>query len=153
MTLCRRTSTPSCSARVAALGSGRTLKAMMTALEAEASSTSVSLIAPTPAWTILTLTFSVLNFSSCSLKASPAPPTSAFRISGSSLTVPAWSRSCNWLKVRRESRGGGAPQRRQAQSFDGGGGTGRRQHPPALVEHGAHLAEDRTDDEGVADAQ
>src|SRR3989304_3229815 len=88
MTLCRRTSTPSCSARGAALGSGRTLKAMMTALEAEASSTSVSLMPPTPAWTILTLTFSVLNFSSCSLRASTEPPTSAFRISGSSLTVP-----------------------------------------------------------------
>ena len=47
----------------------------------------------------------------------------------------------------------GFRQRRQAQNFDGGGGTGLRQHPPAVVEHGAHLAEDRTDDEGVADAQ
>jgi hypothetical protein len=46
------------SATSAALRSGRTLKPMMIALDAEASSTSDSLMAPTPLWMIRIFTFS-----------------------------------------------------------------------------------------------
>src|ERR1035438_4108982 len=47
MMVCRRTSTFSCSARAAAFRSGRTLNPMIMALDADASSTSDSLMAPT----------------------------------------------------------------------------------------------------------
>ena len=46
----------------AALRSGRTLKPMMMAFDADASSTSDSLIAPTPEWMMRILTFSSLSF-------------------------------------------------------------------------------------------
>ena len=62
MMVCRRISTFSCSASAAALRSGRTLKPMMMALEAEASSTSVSLMAPTPERITWTVTLSVESF-------------------------------------------------------------------------------------------
>ena len=51
-------STSSCSASSCALRSGRTLKPMMIALDAEASSTSVSVIAPTPDRSSFSRTFS-----------------------------------------------------------------------------------------------
>ena len=50
MIVCRRMSTFSCSASAAALRSGRTLNPMMIAFEADASSTSDSVMAPTPEW-------------------------------------------------------------------------------------------------------
>ena len=55
-------STFSRSATSAALRSGRTLKPMMIAFDAVASSTSDSLIAPTPVWMMRILTFSSLSF-------------------------------------------------------------------------------------------
>ena len=66
MTECSRMSTFSRSATSAALRSGRTLKPMMIAFDAVASSTSDSLMAPTPLWMIRTLTFSSLSFVSVS---------------------------------------------------------------------------------------
>ena len=55
-------STFSCSASSCALRSGRTLKPMMMAFEAEASSTSVSVIAPTPERSTFSRTFSFDSF-------------------------------------------------------------------------------------------
>ena len=62
MIVCSRTSTFSCSARAAALRSGRTLKPIMTAFEAEASKTSVSVMAPTPLLMTWMRTLSVDSF-------------------------------------------------------------------------------------------
>ena len=62
-----------------ALLSGRTLKPIITALNAEARLLSV-LIAPTPLWSILICTSSVDSFSSACLTASVEPCTSAFII-------------------------------------------------------------------------
>ena len=59
-------STFSRSATSPALRSGRTLKPMTIAFDADASSTSDSLIAPTPLWMMRTLTFSSLSFVSVS---------------------------------------------------------------------------------------
>ena len=50
------------SAALRALASGRTLKPIISALAADASITSDSVIAPTPAWTTATLTSSFLIF-------------------------------------------------------------------------------------------
>ena len=82
-------STFSRSATSAALRSGRTLKPMMIAFEAVASSTSDSLIAPTPVWMMRIFTRSSLSFASVSASTSADPCTSALMMSGSSFTPPS----------------------------------------------------------------
>ena len=89
MTRYRRMSTFSRSAMDFACASGRTLKPMMIALEADASVTSDSLIAPTPPWMTLTTTSSLESFTRLCFTASTEPCTSAFTMIGSSLTFPA----------------------------------------------------------------
>ena len=76
MIVCRRMSTFSCSASAAALRSGRTLKPMMMAFDADASSTSDSLIAPTPECSTRIFTLSFESFCSVSVSTSAEPPTS-----------------------------------------------------------------------------
>ena len=61
----------------------------MIAFEAEASSTSDSVIAPTPARITRILTFSVESFCSISLSTSAEPPTSVLMMMLSSLTSPS----------------------------------------------------------------
>ena len=80
MIVCRRISTFSCSASACALRSGRTLKPMMMAFDAEASSTSVSVMAPTPECSTRILTLSFESFCSVSVSTSAEPPTSALRM-------------------------------------------------------------------------
>src|SRR6266545_3751459 len=96
MTVCRRISTSSFSPRSTALRSGRTLKPTISALDAEASSTSLVEMAPTPAWSTETLTLSVESFDSASRSTSSDPCTSAFRTTASSLTSPSWMRLNSW---------------------------------------------------------
>ena len=81
-------STFSCSAISCALRSGRTLKPMMIAFDAEASSTSVSVIAPTPERNSLSRTFSFESLVSKSVITSTEPCTSPLRMTFSSF-VPA----------------------------------------------------------------
>ena len=69
--------------------SGRTLKPMMMALDAEASMTSVSVIAPTPPWMQRTRTSSLESFSSDCRTASTEPCTSALMMRFRSLIWPA----------------------------------------------------------------
>ena len=89
-----------------ALRSGRTLKPMMIAFDAEASSTSDSLIAPTPEWITRILTLSLDSFCSVSASTSAEPPTSALMMIGSSLTSPSLHllvqliRACRRLHLR-----------------------------------------------------
>ncbi len=101
MMVCRRISTFSCSASAAALRSGRTLKPMTMAFDAEASSTSDSLMAPTPEWITRTLTLSLESFCSVSVSTSAEPPTSVLMMIGSSLTSPASICLCSCSSVRR----------------------------------------------------
>ena len=83
---CRRISTFSCCASSAALRSGRTLKPMMMAFEAVASSTSLSVMEPTPEWMTLMRTFSVDMRTSESASTSTDPVTSPLMMSGRSFT-------------------------------------------------------------------
>ena len=87
-------STPERSAFSAATASGRTLKPTIIALDASASITSDSLIAPTALWITFTLTSSFESFSSDCLTASAEPCTSALTIIWSSLISPSfiWSK-------------------------------------------------------------
>src|SRR3712207_8194437 len=89
----RRISTASCFATSAARASGRTLKPMITTAEdddpacvAEPSSTSDSVIAPTPDRITFTLTRSVESFCKVDFNTSTDPCTSALMITSSSLT-------------------------------------------------------------------
>ena len=72
-------------------------------LDAAASRTSDSLMAPTPARSTRTVTLSVESFSSVSRNTSADPLTSAFRMSGSSLISPAAICLCNCSSVRQLS--------------------------------------------------
>ena len=101
MIVCSRTSTFSCSASASALRSGRTLNPMMMAFDADASSTSDSLIAPTPEWITRILTFSFDSFWRVSVSTSADPPTSVLMMIGSSLTSPACICLCSCSRVRR----------------------------------------------------
>ena len=94
-------STFSRSATSAALRSGRTLKPMMIAFDAVASSTSDSLMAPTPVWMIRILTLSSLSFVSVSASTSAEPCTSALMMIGSSLMSPSAICCCSDSSVRR----------------------------------------------------
>ena len=85
----------------AALGSALTLKPSTIALDAEASITSLSLIAPTELWMTFSLTSSVESRSSDSATASTEPCTSALRMSRSSLTSPVWICFCSPSRVMR----------------------------------------------------
>ena len=181
MIVCRRISTFSCSAAAAALRSGRTLKPMTMAFEAAASSTSDSLMAPTPAWMTRIVTLSVESFSSVSRRTSAEPLTSALRMIGSSVTSPA----AIFLMELFERDAAGLGQLHRALFFGavhddllGLGGIGnhlevvarfgqlfqtedfdRHGRPDflhllaAIVEHGADAAEDRAADEVIADTQ
>ena len=95
-------STFSRSATSAALRSGRTLKPMMIAFDADASSTSDSLMAPTPLWMMRTLTFSSVSFVSVSASTSAEPCTSALMMIGSSFMPP--SAICCLQRLEREPR-------------------------------------------------
>ena len=86
-------STFSFSARARAVASGRTLKPMTMALEAEANITSLSETAPTAAWMQWTRTSSLLSFSRDCFTASAEPCTSALTMMFSSLRSP----SAIWL--------------------------------------------------------
>ena len=74
---------------------------MIIALEADASVTSVSEIAPTEPWIISSLTSSVDSRASASASASTEPFTSPLRITLRSLTSPA---AIRWLKSSSETR-------------------------------------------------
>src|SRR5207244_4204893 len=87
-------STPFTCAWVAAFVSGLTLNPMTIAFDAEASMTSLSLIAPTELWITFSFTSSVDSRSSASASASTEPCTSALRMSRSSFTSPDWI--CFW---------------------------------------------------------
>ena len=73
----------------------------MMAFEAEASSTSLSLMAPTPARSTRIRTFSFDSFCIMSLSTSAVPPTSVFRMMLSSLTSPSFNCSCSCSSVTR----------------------------------------------------
>ena len=94
-------STFSRSATSAALRSGRTLKPMMMALLAVASSTSDSLMAPTAEWMILTLTLSSDSLASELASTSAEPCTSALTMIGRSLTPPSAICCCSVSSVSR----------------------------------------------------
>ncbi len=94
-------STFSRSATSAALRSGRTLKPMMIAFDAVASSTSDSLIAPTPVWMMRIFTRSSLSFVSVSASTSAEPCTSALMMIGSSFMPPSAICCCSDSSVRR----------------------------------------------------
>src|SRR5712691_5515039 len=102
MMLCVRMSTCSCCARSSALRSGRTPNAMTIAPEAEASSTSFSVTAPTPEPMIFSFTWSVESLGSISLSTSTEPCTSPLITIPNSLTSPAFSCSWSWSSVMRE---------------------------------------------------
>ncbi len=82
-------------------GPGRTLKPMMMAFDADASSTSDSLIAPTPAWMMRILTFSSLSLVSVSASTSAEPCTSALMMIGSSFMPPSAICACSDSSVSR----------------------------------------------------
>ncbi len=84
-----------------ALRSGRTLNAMMMALDADASSTSDSFTAPTPEWMMRTFTFSSVSFVSVSASTSAEPCTSALMMIGSSFMPPSAICACSDSSVRR----------------------------------------------------
>src|SRR6202162_5059364 len=96
MIVWRRISTPFFSASTSALRSGRTLKPMMMAPDADARSTSLVLIAPTPAWRSEILTFSLERPWIACERTSTDPATSAFTIRGSSLIRPSWILLKSW---------------------------------------------------------
>src|SRR5256714_1411796 len=102
MIVCVRMSTCSCCARSRALRSGRTPNAITIAPDAEASSTSFSVTAPTPEPMIFSFTCSVESFGSISLSTSTEPCTSPFITIPNSLTSPAFSCAWSWWSVRRE---------------------------------------------------
>src|SRR6266403_1927143 len=102
MIVCVRMSTCSCCARSSALRSGRTPNAITIAPDAEASSTSFSVTAPTPEPMIFSFTWSVESFGSISLSTSTEPCTSPLITIPNSLTSPAFSCSWSWSSVMRE---------------------------------------------------
>ncbi len=95
-------STFSRSATSAALRSGRTLKPMMIAFDAVASSTSLSLMAPTAEWMILILVLSSDSLASVSASTSAEPCTSALMMIGRSFEPSSDSCACSDSSVRRE---------------------------------------------------
>ena len=178
---CRRISTPSCSASSAALRSGRTLKPMMMAFDAEASSTSLSVMAPTPEWMTLMRTFSVDIF--CSESASTCDRTLHVALEDErqfldagllDLLGQAFERDARALRqlrlallhlaVLRDALGLVAIGNDQegiarignafeAEDFDRRRGPGFFDGASAVVEHGADLAEGVAHDEAVLVAQ
>ena len=175
-------STCSRSATSAALRSGRTLNPMTMAFDAEASSTSDSLMAPTPERMMLILTLSSESFVSVSASTSAEPCTSAFTIIGSSLTPP--SAICSFRRLEGEAaalgaerlllgprlaEGGNLPrlrrvghglervarlrQAREPEHLDWSGGPGGFHGSSAVVDERAHAADNGSGDEVVSDAQ
>ena len=126
-------STPSRSAARSASSSGRTLKPMMIASEAEASITSDSLMPPVCEWMMLIATRSCGTFAISSWSASSEPATSALRTMLSSLISPSWARAktSSRLTLRRLAAGqrlGLEPVRALLGELAGAGG---RSRPPA----------------------
>ena len=175
-------STFSRSATSAALRSGRTLKPMMMAFEAVASSTSDSLMAPTPEWMILISVFSSVSFDSVSASTSAEPCTSALMMIGSSfiaafghlllqrferqaapLAPSAFSLACDWRKVAicRALAGSvtdwnespGEGSDSRPSSLHRRRRTGLLDDAAAVVDQRAHAADDGAGDDVVADAQ
>ena len=153
---------------------------MMMAFDADASSTSDSLTAPTPEWMIRIFTFSSVSLVSVSASTSAEPCTSALMMIGSSFMPPSAICACSDSSVRRpplapsavffacSSRNvGDLPrlgrvgdlehvarlrQAGQAEHFDRRRRPGRLDRLAAVVDQRAHAADDRAGDEGVADA-
>ena len=73
----------------------------MIAFDADASSTSDSLIAPTPLWMMRIFTFSSVSFVSVSASTSAEPCTSALMMIGSSFMPPSAICCCSDSSVRR----------------------------------------------------
>ena len=176
-------STFSRSATSAALRSGRTLKPMMIAFDAEASSTSDSLMAPTPAWMIRILTFSSDSLVSVSASTSAEPCTSALMMIGSSLTSPSaicclqrlerqarrlrapsafsfacvWRNSATWRALAASAIAWnvspGCGSAARPSTSTGVDGPAALTVPAAVVDERAHLADDRPGDDRVADVQ
>ena len=145
---------------------------MTMAFEAEASSTSDSLIAPTPLWMIRIFTLSSVSFVSVSASTSAEPCTSALMMIGSSLMPPSaicclsdssvsrppLSAVRLFLRLRlaevrdlprlggvgqRLERVAGLRQSAEAEDFDRRRRPRRLQLAPAIVDQCAHLADDR----------
>ena len=182
MTEWRRMSTFSRSATSAALRSGRTLKPMMIAFDAEASSTSDSLIAPTPLWMIRILTFSSVSFVSVSaehlgrtLHVGLDDDRQLLHVAFGDLLLQRLERQARALAAERLflrlrlteqrdlTRFGGVGQRlegvarlrqaAEAEHFDRRRRRRRLDLPAAIVDERADLADDRAGDERVADAK
>src|SRR5580700_6132728 len=159
-------STLSRCASSAALRSGFTLKATITAPEVDASSTSLSFTAPTFARITFSFTWSFESFGSISFSTSTEPCTSALTTTGNSFTSPIFNCSCNWSSVKRTlddmsclgfirhlklvARFGHALQ---AQNFDGCRRTSLLDGAATIVEHCAHLAVHRAHDKHIAHMQ
>ena len=155
---------------------------MTIALPAEASSTSNSLIAPTPEWMMRILTRSSLSFCSESASTSTEPCTSALTMSGSSLTPP--SAICFLQGLERQSAALGTErldlcllltevrdlprldgighrlecvarlrQSREAEDFDRSRRPRLLGRAAAIVDQRAYLADHRSGDEVVADSE
>ena len=178
---CRRISTFSRSATSCALRSGRTLKPMTTALEAEASRMSDSVMAPTPEWRTLTRTFSVDMRPSESASTSTEPCTSPLRMRLRSLTPACLICSARPSSETREDLASCASRSfilrywamplalsRSAMTRKVSPASGMDSRPristgvegpaslisrAAVVEHGADLAEGVADDVAVADLE
>ncbi len=98
---CKRISTVSASACCFACGVGRTLNPMIIALLAAANVTSLSLMAPTAEWTILTRTPSTSIFFKEAANASAEPCTSALIITLTSFNSPSFRLSNKLSNVTR----------------------------------------------------
>ena len=162
-----------------ALRSGRTLNPMMMALEAEAGSTSDSLIAPTPdrMMRILTLSselgqcvgehFSEALHVGLLSGSSLTPPSAICSFNDSSVRRPPWRRGrapCLRLAERRDlsrlcrisdglKRVAWLRQTGQTEYFDRSGWPGGFHRSAAIVDEGPDLADHGTGDEVVADIE
>ena len=159
---------------------GRTLKPMTIAFDATARLTSPSVMAPTPAWMMVTFTFSVDSLASASATASTEPCTSALMMSRARADRPrpcAWrdprarpwrSRgrgsstfvlrlsaiSCGLLRVLDDvQRIAGARHLGEAEDLDRRGRAGLGDVAAVLVGHRADLAPGGAGEDDVADAQ
>ena len=176
---CRRISTFSRAATSAERRSGRTLKPMMTAFEADASSTSDSVMAPTPEWSTRTRTFSVDMWAEIfgdnldrALHVALDDDVEVLDAGLLDLLGEAFERDAGGLgelrfallhlAVLRDALGLVAVGHDQegiarvghafeAEDFDRGAGAGFSDGTSAIVEHGADLSEGVADDVAVAE--
>src|SRR5213593_3483035 len=167
-----RISTFSRSAEARALESGRTWKPTMIAFEALASSTSESVMAPTPRCTTSTLTSGVDSCASASASASAGPPWSALMMIRSAAAPPsarsAMKSSSVFTRPERRCCASRSSRCRvghdlkgvarlghafEAQHLHRSGRTCARHGLPALVVHRPHPAIELPADEVVPTAQ